>query len=49
MVTEVAVVPAVAAAGRLAVVRQLVASGITCMFANPGPSEENLLHVPPSA
>jgi benzoylformate decarboxylase len=42
MVTQVAV-PAVAAAGRFAVVRQLIANGITCMFGNPGSSEENLL------
>jgi hypothetical protein len=48
MVTDVAV-PAVAAAGGFAVVRQVVASGMTCMFGNPGSSEENLLNVPPSA
>ena len=48
MVTEVAV-PAVAAAGRFAVVRQLLPSGITCLFNNQASSEENLLDVPPSA
>lgn len=29
--------------GRYAFFRQLLADGVTCMFGNPGSSEENLL------
>src|SRR5215831_16684541 len=31
--------------GRFALVRQLMASGINCMFGNPGSSEESILDV----